>query len=433
MSLNASTAGLRALRLILSLPPQEAGAIMGKIQPFMTYPEDAKAFDYVRQHFAKHGKLPHPDTLLDQIQVFLPESAETLDFELEQLQARYIEDEMRAASDTASGLLAEGKAKDALTSMISKLLPVTQGHGGYSLTDLRDTQTLHTYQLALDGKLKPGETLGYPSLDEQGGIEDGDMIGIIGKPGSGKTWLMLKTALHHWGDDSIDQHPHMFVTQEMSAAQIEKRILPLVAGVDPTPLYKGHAVQYEIGGLTPQEYLQRLEAAREAIANRPIPFLIYDSKMAGTVADIEAIASMHGVKRVWIDGAYMLRHPDPRLGRYARVPENLDLMKQWQQRTGVSTVSSWQFKRGAGKEQEDGEVPDLDDIGYSHAIPEYMGVILGLLENPKAVKEQGKKKVTIMKGRNGESGEFMVHWDFANCNFDEWSPAAMDAAGISYI
>ena len=433
MSLNASTSGLRVLRHTLALPPKEAGAILGKIQPFLTYPEDMKAFDFIRSHFASHGKLPHPDTVLDQVQVFLPESPETLGFEVDQLQNRYIEDELRAASDNASALLGEGKAKEALTGMISALLPVTQGHGGYQLLDIRETVALEIYKKGLAGELPPGEKIGYPSLDEQGGIEDGDMIGVIGKPGSGKTWLMLKTALSHWGDADIPAEPHMFVTQEMSSAQIEKRILPLVAGVDPTPLYKNQALIYEVGGMTHEEYLDRLSDARKAIASADSPFLIYDSKMAGTVADIEAIASMHGVRRVWIDGAYMLRHPDNRLGRYARVPENLDLMKQWQQRTGVASVSSWQFKRGAGKETEDGEAPDLDDIGYSHAIPEYMGVILGLLENPKAVKEQGKKTVTVMKGRNGESGKFVIHWDFANCNFDEWSPDAMDSTGISYI
>lgn len=433
MSLNASTAGLRVLRQTLMLPPNEAGALLGQIKPFLTYPEDQKAFDFIRSHFAKHGKMPHPDTVLDQVQVFLPQSQETIGFEIEQVQGRFIEDAMRAASENASALLAEGKAKDALNGMIGALLPVTQGHGGYSLTDIRDTVAVELYKKGLAGELPPVEKLGYPSLDAQGGIEDGDMMGIVGRPGSGKTWLMLQTALSHWGDKDNEAQPHMFVTQEMSAAQIEKRIIPMVAGVDPTPLYKNEPIIYEIGGMTQEEYLDKLSDARKAVAGADAPFLIYDSKMAGTVADIEAIASMHGVKRVWIDGAYMLRHPDPRLGRYARVPENLDLMKQWHQRSGSSSVSSWQFKRGAGKDNEEGEAPDLDEIGYSHAIGEYMGVILGLLENPKVVKEQGKKSITIMKGRNGEGGKFTINWNFSTCDFSEWSAESMESTALTYL
>ena len=300
--------------------------------------------------------------------------------------------------------------------MIGDLMPITHAHAGYNLTNLQETKIIDHYLDVVSGKAPPTEKMGYPYMDSQGGIEDGDMIGIIGRPGSGKTWIMLWTAINHWMEYG---EPHMFVTQEMSAKQIEKRALPMVAGVDPTPLFKGEKLQYETGVMTHEEYLDRLELAKQNINKVNSPFLIYDSKMAGTVSDIEAIASMHGVKRVWIDGAYMLRHPDPRLGRYARVPENLDLMKQWQQRTGVATFSSWQFKRNAGKVSEEGDTPDLDDIGYSHAIPEYMGIIMALLENPQKMKEQGKKEITVMKGRNGEQGEFNIHWNVKACNFSE--------------
>lgn len=422
VSLNASTAGLRVLRAILDLPIQKAGAELSKVQPYLTYPEDQKAFDFIRSHFATTGKLPHPDTVMDKVSVHLGTPTETYAFEVDQLRDRFIEDAMRAASETASGLLQEGKARDALATLIGTLLPVTQGQAGYALSDLRDTGVLNFYKSQLDGTAPKTEKLHYPSLDKQGGLEDGDMIGVVGRPASGKTWLMLRMALKYWAEMNNDKEPTpvLFVTQEMSSKQIEKRALPLIAGVNPSPLYQGKVSQHEIGkaNTAQAEYLATLEKARTALLNNEAPFLIYDSKMAGTVHDIESIAAMHGVKRVWIDGAYMLRHPDPRLGRYARVPENLDLLKQWCQRTGASVLSSWQFKRGAGKDDA-GDTPDLDDIGYSHAIGEYMGVILGLLENPKSVSQMNKKRITIMKGRNGEVGGFDIHWRFHDMCFDE--------------
>jgi len=82
------------------------------------------------------------------------------------------------------------------------------------------------------------------------------------------------------------------------------------------------------------------------------------------------------------------------------------------------TMSSWQFKRGQGKDDAGGP-PDLDDIGYSHAVGEYMTAILGLLENPKNVSQMNKKHVTIMKGRNGETGGFDIWFNFAKMDFDE--------------
>lgn len=422
-SMNASTAGLRALRLILDMAPNQAGAELGRISPYLTYPDDQKAFDFIRAHFSTNGKMPHPDTLLDQITVYLPPSQETYEFEVVQLRNRFIEDEMRAASDAASALLQEGKASEALTTMLGKLLPVTQGHAGYQLTDMRQSAALAFYNMQLNDTAPEVERVGYPTLDKQGGIEDGDMIGIVGRPASGKTWLMLATCIAHW---ATYQEPVLFVTQEMAAKQIERRAIPIIAQVHPTPLYLGKPIQYEIGGPTQEQYMAALEQAMTILQGSKAPFLIYDSKMAGTVADIESIAALHGVRRVWIDGAYMLRHPDPKLGRYARVPENLDFMKQWCQRTGTAVFSSWQFKRGAGKDDAAGDSPDLDDIGYSHAIGEYMGLILGLLENPKSVTQMNKKRITVMKGRNGEVGGFDIHWNFATMNFEEISKSEIE-------
>lgn len=416
--INQSLVGLCVLRHILTLPVKEAGDALGKCKPFLTYAEDQSALGFIQKHLSHHGQMPHPDTVLDQANVFLPEAPEPLGFYLERLKARYISEGMHAASDKASALLQEGKETEALSAILADLLPLTQDHGGHNVFDFRQTEdsALAHYKAQLAGNAPPVQKLGYPTIDAQGGLEDGDMLALVGRPGSGKTFLMLWLALTCW---QKWQEPILFVTQEMSAPQIEKRALPIIAGVNPTPLYKGEPLQYQLHGITPEQYLAKLDEAAHVLKNAMTPFLIYDSKMAGTVADIEAIAAVHGVRRVWIDGAYMLRHPDPRLGRYARVPENLDLLKYWCQRTGTMCFSSWQFKRGSGKNDAVGDTPDLDDIGYSHAIGEYMSVVMGLLENPKSVTEINKKRVTIMKGRNGEVGSFDVLWDFEKMEFKE--------------
>lgn len=415
MAINASTAGLRVLRSIIDLPPAKAGAELNRVQPYLQqYEEDRKTFDFIRSHLAQHGQAPHSDTILDKISVFLPQSLEPYEFEVAQLKERFIRDAMHSASDKANELLQAGKAGDALSTLISDLLPITQGHMGHVIKDLRKTEVLEFYHSQLAGTAPPITKFGYPTIDLQGGIEGGDMLAVVGRPASGKTWIMLNTAVKYWAENV---EPVMFVTQEMGATQIEKRALPMIAGVSPTPLYQGKPIQYQIGHDNQPQYLEKLAAAKAMAQDADAPFLIYDSKMAGTVHDIEAIAAMHGVKKVWIDGAYMLRHPDPRLGRYQRVPENLDLMKQWTMRADVFCASSWQFKRGAGK--NDMDTPDLDDIGYSHAIGEYMTVIMGLLDDPKSVNQMSKKRVTLMKGRNGETGGFDIHFDFAKMNFDE--------------
>ncbi len=418
MDANSSMAGLRVLRHVLDMGLKEGVHALSRATPYLTYEEDQKALDLIRAHITKYGALPHPDTLLNKAAIFLPQPMEPFDHDFDVLKHRFVEDAMRSASDEASEHTAQGDAVGALTKMIGRLLPLTHEHGGLTLTDLRKIKdnALAFYAQQLAGAAPEGQKLGYPTLDAQGTLEDGDMIGVVGRPGAGKTWIMLQMAASFWAEY---QEPILFVTQEMSARQLEKRALPLFAGVDPTPMYMGTALQYEVHGLTQEQYVTRLNEAAAMLAGSDVPFLLYDSKMAGTVADIEAIAAMHGIRNVFIDGAYMLRHPDPRLGRYARVPENLDLMKYYCQRTGARIFSSWQFKRNAGKYDASGETPDLDDIGYSHAIGEYMSVILGMLENPKSLTQINKKHITIMKGRGGQTGGFDIHWDFVKMNFKE--------------
>lgn len=425
MSFNQSTAGLRVLSHILKLNAQDAAGAMAQASPFLTYDDDKRVVAYIQDHLAKHGTLPSKNTILDQITVFLPEPEEPLTFDLQQLKNRFLEEGMRDATELASELIQEGKQPEALNKMLGRLLPLTHNYGDHAVSDIReiDKTALANYKLALAGELPPPEILGYPTIDAQGGIEDGDLIGIIGRPGSGKTWLMLNTALKWWASY---HEPVLFVTQEMSQRQMERRILPLFAGVDPTPLYKGVPQQYELHGDTAESYMAKLEQAAKDMKSIAAPFLIYDSKMAGTIQDIENIASLHGCRRIWIDGAYMVRHPDASLGRYARVPENLDLLKQYCQRSGAAVFTSWQFKRSAGKTKDDNSEPDLDDIGYSHAIGEYCGIILGLLENPKHLGEVTKKKVSIMKGRNGEVGSFEINWRFKTMDFDEVMPEELE-------
>ena len=418
MSMNLSTAGLRVLRHIIGMTPKQAGDVLTKATPYLTYMEDAAALDFIRTHLTKHGVLPTAETVMDGANVFLPEPTEPLSYDMEQLKGRYLTDGMREASDEATLLLQQGDPAGALNAMLGRLLPLTKDQATNSIADLREVaqNVVDQYAAQLAGTAPMSKTLGYKTLDAQGGLEGGDMIGIVGRPGSGKTWMMLSSALRCWSDWN---EPVLFCTQEMSGLQITKRALPIIIGTEPGPLYSGKPIQYQINGLTPDQYLQTLNDFSKMLSEADVPFYIYDSKMAGSVADIEAIASVHGIKNIWIDGAYMLRHPNRSLNRYARVAENLDLLKYFCQSSGAICTTSWQFQRGAGKNDAIGEAPDLDSIGYSHAIGEYMTVIMGLLENPKSLTQMTKKKVSVMKGRNGEVGSFDINWNFNTCDFTE--------------
>jgi replicative DNA helicase len=126
---------------------------------------------------------------------------------------------------------------------------------------------------------------------------------------------------------------------------------------------------------------------------------------------------------VMIDGAYLLRHNNSRLDRYTRAAENVELIKRACTDQEMISVCSWQFNREASKKQKKnkGEQGDLEDIGYSDAIGQISSIALSLFQED-SVETMKSRKVQVMKGRNGEVGQFSIAWDFILMTFHQTDP-----------
>jgi hypothetical protein len=65
-----------------------------------------------------------------------------------------------------------------------------------------------------------------------------------------------------------------------------------------------------------------------------------------------------------------------------------------------------------------GEKGGLENIGYSDAIGQISSIVLALEEEDSA-ETLHRRKLRLLKGRNGEVGEFDINWHFHNMNFDQ--------------
>ena len=105
--------------------------------------------------------------------------------------------------------------------------------------------------------------------------------------------------------------------------------------------------------------------------------------------------------------------------------ENADLIKQ-QLSDLAPTICSWQFARGVTKKAKKGaEQVELEDIGYTDAIGQVSSLVLGLLEETSATTMK-RRRIEILKGRNGEAGHFVTHWDWKAMKFDEVVPETIE-------
>jgi replicative DNA helicase len=125
---------------------------------------------------------------------------------------------------------------------------------------------------------------------------------------------------------------------------------------------------------------------------------------------------------IFIDAAYLLQNHNQHLGRWERVTENIEFIKsQIAEALDIPVVISYQVNREGGKKKGQ---PTLEDIAYTDAIGQISSCVMGLFEDDD-IESMMSRKVTILKGRNGESGEFRINW-----NFDD-GPNFMDFTEVS--
>jgi hypothetical protein len=147
---------------------------------------------------------------------------------------------------------------------------------------------------------------------------------------------------------------------------------------------------------------------------------VVDGALSATVNDILLLSRTLNPDVIYIDGAYLVRHPNVALGPYQRVAIVCEQMKM-DLATGLSlpVIASWQFSRDAPKKKKDGSKVGLEDIAYSDVIGQLSAIVLGLFEG-ETIESVKRKRVDMLKGRGGEEGEFYTHWDFKKMNFAQW-------------
>lgn len=227
------------------------------------------------------------------------------------------------------------------------------------------------------------------------------------------TWLTLWTALENWASDVEKTHNVLFVSMEMGILPISQRLTSMYAGV---PIQ-----QIKNSGMSQQTY-KKFFSSLLTMKKEESKFYIMDANLAGGVEDVYTLADMLNCTVVVIDGAYLLRHPNKRLDRYTKVAENAELIKQYTNNLSMMTFTSWQFAKTATKKnKKDDSEAGLEDIGYSDAIGQVSSIVLGLFQE-EGIETLNSRRIRVMKGRNGEVGQFSIGWDFTGMNFAQIDP-----------
>jgi hypothetical protein len=392
---------------------------------------ETDVYSYIVGFAKKFGTIPKFETIKKLTNVQLPEDMlETSAYYRHLCEQRYVDESIRGTMLVAQDELADIdiEPEATLDAMIASLMKVKVQQYGEQIVDYRDSAgLLMTHYVDTVMKENKGFKTGWPSFDNKsGGLMKNDLISLIGRPAAGKSWLLVWAAYQHWQAGN----PVLFQSMEMNPLLILQRLHSINSKI---PIKH---IQGTSGAALTSKELSKFKSALSDAEGAPAPFWVVDGNLTSTVDDIWALATTLKPSALYLDGGYLVKHPYVK-DRYQRVAENADLMKQ-QLSSICPTMVSWQFSRDAtkkGKGATSGKPvdPGLEDIGYTDAIGQVSSVVLGMMEE-ESIETAKSRRVKIMKGRNGEMGEFRINWQFSGqqaMNFSE--SKLLDVSDLQFL
>jgi len=407
--------GTRAIKRLCQ-EQNPVGWQKAKLSPALFKPSEQSVYEWVTDHLKLHHALPHVETLQAAFPDVEPlEIPEPSSYYVLQLEQRYCYERVNKANLESQSILKQDQtaSEEALNVLRHAIRDITEQRYRVRILDVAlDAPTLVLTAYHQVSSAEYVATFGWPYLDHQsGGVMPGDVISFVGRPAVGKTWLTLWTALHNW---TVRKLNVLYVSMEMMTLPIAQRI---------SALYTHQNIsQLKVAGYSNQTFA-KFYAGLKTMTLESAKMYVVDGNLAASVEDLFALADMLECRVMFIDGAYLLRHRNVKLDRFTRAAENVELIKRNCTDLEIMAFCSWQFNREASKKQKKGkgEQGDLEDIGYTDAIGQISSIALSLYQED-SVETMKQRKIQVMKGRNGEVGQFSIAWDFTQMSFAQTDP-----------
>jgi len=392
--------------------------------------EDEKdALNYLTEHVYKFGVIPNLETLQEHVDTFVPVVvSEPAEYYIDQLKNRYFYRTMNTAMKQAR---AEMQVLNPTDNMLAPMDLLSEAmlalkfiEHERDLFDFRDAYSVikAAYVEASKGGHENSITLGWDTIDVMsGGLVPGDVVSYIGRPGLGKTWSILHSMHHAWWNEGKTA---LLLSMEMIPKIIMQRMTAMHTHTGLTALKSA-----ELTTKTKNKVFNEMKA----IKGHDKPCWIVDGNLTATVDDLKILCAQLKPDVVFVDGAYML---SPSIGYHSKWDKVTNTVEEIKRdiATNLGTVSvlSYQFNREAAKKaKKAADDIGLEDIGLSDAIGQISTLVLALLDN-ESIQTEVKRKMTIMKGRNGERGEFFMNWCFKTMDFSEILPEDMQS-NLSFL
>lgn len=250
------------------------------------------------------------------------------------------------------------------------------------------------------GAYETGIELGFPFVDRlTGGAQNGDLVVLIGMSGTGKTYLLCRSAEH--AAKTLGKRV-LFVTMEMTGFQIARRIAAIGASVNPSKLRLGMLDVFALDKV--RDYVQTWKGRDDE------EFLFIEGKVGTGISEIAVYVQEYRPDVVYIDGLYMIKPASGTkdLKRWEIVLNAVEELKQLALGENIPIIATTQYSRKGAKE-------GMEGVGYSYAIAQAASVGISI-ENFEGAQGRSLgdfeyKVLRIIKNREGELGAVRLKYD----------------------
>jgi len=222
---------------------------------------------------------------------------------------------------------------------------------------------------------------------------------VVGRPGTGKTWILLHLAKAAWEAGK----KVLFLTFEMAETVIGRRFDSLVIKLPYHNLRAG-----ELGAFVEKRYKEEMEKLKGKG-----DMTIMSGGWASSPLQVEGVISTVKPDIIFIDGVYLMQDGMKTKEPWQRVQNVADQLKQMAMRIDIPVVGSAQLNRNVNIKKLRG---GLESVGGSDRLVQNADIVMGLFRNDRLIEEK-ELLMRLMKVREDEMASLVLNWDFEKVDF----------------
>ncbi len=377
--------------------------------------EHLEIFNRIKDHVTKYKALPTKQTLVsfgdmgDYISKLIPD--EPIQF----YKHNVIDRRKFAKSNQSLKAIVEAfqqkdfeTVKNLSMEMVTNLTLLDRKDIGYTTSN----QALSVYAQYVKKTLLGGGALtGYPAIDcNIPSIREGELHCTVGRPGSGKSFVLQKMA-HHCS--TVQDKKALFVSCEMDSELMQFRHLAIDLGINVQQINAQELTTNLIGKIQ-----------KKAAANhKPITFAGVETARKVSIDSLRSDVHTYQPDVLFVDAAYLMEFKskghDP---EWVRLGTMVNQLKDLAVECQIPIFAAYQENRESTKRGKGNKVSTAH-IGGSDEIGRVASFVMHIAEDRDTTEDGDElltKEIYVSKNRNGiDKYSFKVNWDFDKSNFTQ--------------